>query len=479
MENNDPFASLTELCQISSSQEDCLRSRFAGEPEPDPDPDDSNSSDDQDDSRDTGDIHVETTPIEILSPPESSEEKDNDGCSQQDQFHTPPEGSSLASSQGQQSVHHDHVAGDQSMAVDSDCTDISKAVDLGRDTDLGFSEEVELAQKRDSASGGDSSRAVVRVQENEVIQSESNVIRISNIQSSLNVGLTDSPMETFLLVTPTGKSVGKVAKSTEKLKSPSQNPKISEKDEDLGTPRACLGIVSEKSEKRSIISTMKLTSPLKDSENLGGNVNFDTPNARLGTNREEVKVGFAESLEKLKPDLATPQHDNTEALQNHQFSEAVLIGTSNDGESVHGKGSAKRKLKFPAEAIRSEVEGASGNSGFGEGIVNSRRSEVDSEDKRTCSHGKRKNIDDFDGCRSTSPSIAESPEIQRIAEGKRELPVSITGGSVQNAQRKNESGISPLKDNPWEYPILYTLRELEKYSNRDTTLEGLFLSKKG
>ncbi|KAF5734829.1 hypothetical protein HS088_TW15G00324 [Tripterygium wilfordii] len=385
MENNDPSASLMELCQISSSQEDCLRrSRFAGEP------DDSDSSDEEDESVD---IPVETTPIEILSAPESAEEKENDGCSQQDQFHTPPEGLFLASSQGQQSMHHGHVAGDQSMAIDSDCTDISKAVDLGRDTDFGFSEEVELAQKRASVSGGDSSGGVRRAQENEVIHSESNIISISSIRSSLNVGSTD-PMKRSVLVTenlgvktPTGKSVEKVAKSTEKLKSPAQN---------------------------------------------------------------------------------------------HQFSDVMLLDTINDGESIHGETSAKKRPKFRAETIRSEIEDVSGNSGFAaEGIVNSRRNEVDSEVERMRSNGERdsssKNTVDLDGCRSTSPNIAKFPGIQTRAKGKRELPVSIAGGSVWNAQRKNESGISRPKDNPWEYPILYTLRELEKYSNRDTTLEGLSL----
>lgn len=111
--NSDPFASITELCHVSASQEDLLRHcPFARE------------SDDDDE-------RVESTGILMLSLPETS--------SAHDVFHTPPEGSVLPSSEEQGSMAFDHP---DDRVVDGP----RDAVDLGKDSDLGFS-EVELAQR--------------------------------------------------------------------------------------------------------------------------------------------------------------------------------------------------------------------------------------------------------------------------------------------------------------------------------------------
>jgi hypothetical protein len=113
--NSDPFASITELCHVSASQEDRLRHcPFARE-----------SNDDDEDDR------VESTGILMVSLPESS--------SAHDVFQTPPEGSVLQSSEEQWSMAFDHP---YDRAVDGP----RDAVDLGKDSDLGFS-EVELAQR--------------------------------------------------------------------------------------------------------------------------------------------------------------------------------------------------------------------------------------------------------------------------------------------------------------------------------------------
>ncbi|EEF31152.1 conserved hypothetical protein [Ricinus communis] len=158
MDNNGPFASIAELCHISSSQEELLkRCRFAGEPETD-----ESLSDESGENDDT--TPVESTGIMMISPPESPEEEEEEDHENiprdNDVFHTPPEESTLATSQEHElhqrvDSHEDRmVLGDEKIEASLTDND-STAVDLGRDTDLGFSTEVELTERIEVDSGTD------------------------------------------------------------------------------------------------------------------------------------------------------------------------------------------------------------------------------------------------------------------------------------------------------------------------------------
>lgn len=122
-----------KLCFVSFSQERLLRrTHFVGEPESESDKNDSEDSREEETPQ-------ECTGIMMVSPPESSDEDDqNDNVSSHDidVFQTPPEGSLIASSNGNRNdrsvVVKDRIA--------SGCTDGENAVNLGADTDLGFSE---------------------------------------------------------------------------------------------------------------------------------------------------------------------------------------------------------------------------------------------------------------------------------------------------------------------------------------------------
>lgn len=177
---NDPFASITKLCHVSASQEERLRHcSFALESDGCSGHDDGDSSD----PTQSMEVDVASTGIVMVSPPESSEEKDD--SNPHDVFQTPTEGSLLASSEEQQ----------QPMAVDgprhsdaealAGCTDGSEAVDLGKDSDLGFS-EVELAQRV--------------YDEDSVCESEK--LGLLRRESSLKESLAESPSKKLKILDP-------------------------------------------------------------------------------------------------------------------------------------------------------------------------------------------------------------------------------------------------------------------------------------
>ncbi|KAK3225005.1 hypothetical protein Dsin_004867 [Dipteronia sinensis] len=153
MEAKDPFASISDLCHVSSSQEDRLRRcRFAYEPQ------ENDEDEEEEESEDSGEI---PTGIIMVSPPDSSAAEDvnydsTPDCT--DIFQTLPEGSFLPSSDDHRNNRTDFVEEEAAGG----CTEEEKTVDLGADTDLRFS-EVELTQRLDC--------------ENEVIDCESDTIR--------------------------------------------------------------------------------------------------------------------------------------------------------------------------------------------------------------------------------------------------------------------------------------------------------------
>ncbi|KAK2648153.1 hypothetical protein Ddye_015642 [Dipteronia dyeriana] len=153
MEAKDPFASISDLCHVSSSQEDRLqRCRFAHEPQ------ENDEDEEEEESEDSGEI---PTGIIMVSPPDSSAADDvnydsTPDCT--DIFQTPPEGSFHPSSDDHRDDRTDFVEEEAAGG----CTEEAKTLDLGADTDLSFS-EVELTQRLDC--------------ENEVINCESDTIR--------------------------------------------------------------------------------------------------------------------------------------------------------------------------------------------------------------------------------------------------------------------------------------------------------------
>lgn len=200
MEADDPFASITELCQVSSSQEDHLRHcRFVGEP--------------GEDTQASGETDEQLTGIMMITPPDSmseNDENDNNTLKDNEIFQTPPENTLTASSDD----HRDN----QTVAIEDEteggCTEGEKTVNLGADTDLGFT-EVELTQRSGSV--------------NEVIQSELNKIRVLKRELASSERLIESLKKkskisdnNFHLESPKqclGESVEKIMKSLEKLNS--------------------------------------------------------------------------------------------------------------------------------------------------------------------------------------------------------------------------------------------------------------------
>ncbi|XP_042947782.1 uncharacterized protein LOC122280809 [Carya illinoinensis] len=152
LRNNDPFASITVVCHVSSSQEDrLLNCHFALES-------DGCSDQEDDDTTPATGVHVAPTGILMVSPPDSSD--GNDDSNPHDVFQTPPEGSVLLSSeeQGFMAVDHpiDRMADEprdaealhDTLTVHGGCTEGTDTVDLGKDSHLGLS-VVSLKQRID------------------------------------------------------------------------------------------------------------------------------------------------------------------------------------------------------------------------------------------------------------------------------------------------------------------------------------------
>ncbi|TXG51222.1 hypothetical protein EZV62_023746 [Acer yangbiense] len=192
MEAKDPFGSISDLCHVSSSQEDRLRRcRFAHEPE------ENDDDEEEEESEDSGEI---PTGIIMVSPPDSSAVDDvnydsTPDCT--DIFQTPPEGSFLPSSDDQRDNRTDFVEEEAAGG----CTEEEKTVDLGADTDLRFL-EVELTQRLDC--------------ENEVIDCESDTIRVLKRDLVTKECLRDSQLKkqkTLGLESPSQRLVAELGES--------------------------------------------------------------------------------------------------------------------------------------------------------------------------------------------------------------------------------------------------------------------------
>ncbi|XP_022718431.1 uncharacterized protein LOC111276815 [Durio zibethinus] len=158
MEPDDPFDWITDICQVSSSEESRLRlcSYFGMS--------DSDKSDSDSGWRNPPDIPVATTGIAMVSPPESPQDEllnvQYTPPEDREIFHTPPESRSTSTSF--HNCYDDRMIGNgldldgETVAIGTDSADSRRAVDLERDTDLGFSEvEVDSAQRIEANSNPD------------------------------------------------------------------------------------------------------------------------------------------------------------------------------------------------------------------------------------------------------------------------------------------------------------------------------------
>ncbi|KAJ8754354.1 hypothetical protein K2173_002805 [Erythroxylum novogranatense] len=157
MEEDDPFFFITDLCQVSDSQEKLLRScPFAFQSEEAHDG--------------SGECSLEPTGVLTMSPPESHKECISVGTAPPDNndvFHTPPEGSSVSISQEmKQSVTVDlrrnRAIGEEGNEEGLD------TVDLERGTNLGFSLEAELTERTGISSEEESSLNRPRLSEGKI-----------------------------------------------------------------------------------------------------------------------------------------------------------------------------------------------------------------------------------------------------------------------------------------------------------------------
>uniref|UniRef100_B9N2W5 Uncharacterized protein n=1 Tax=Populus trichocarpa TaxID=3694 RepID=B9N2W5_POPTR len=219
MEENDPFAAITKLCQVSSSQEQHLNHcPFALEPQ----------TSGELLSLDA-EIPVASTAITMVSPPQTPQDNHKDGLQNDDVFTTPPEEPFLSSSKNQheqqQQEEEEEVAfdhGKEDRRLERAVTDENIAVDDGdceessREKDLGFTVEGELTERieieGDSGGGEDNS------QDKEVIHCNYMKGESSSKRSKLNdknLGMvTPEPS----LRAEIGNSLKRLVKSLDKFK---------------------------------------------------------------------------------------------------------------------------------------------------------------------------------------------------------------------------------------------------------------------
>lgn len=471
MEDNDPFASITKLCHVSSSQEEHFRRcRFAHEPH-----DESSSH-----AHDFAEIPLASTGIMMVSPPETPLGNQNDDNApgnndgdDVDVFQTPPEEASLASSQSQQQqpvgVEYgsddrtvEEVRNDEETMVidDSNCTDGSRPVDLGRGTDLGFS------------SGADSCVDVNQAHDKEVTHCEYMKTRVLNGElASSNTSTSSNPC----LRTDAEKSLELIFKCMDKFNSPPKKLKNLRPQ----ASRRSIGVEAEKCLTGLMKSMEKLDySPSKRLKIFDKNLVLGASRDSLGFEIEERRGNLGKSVEELNSDGVFQYNHGLKSPQNLHIKD-IFIEMNGDGGEFQGKSSAKRKLKYSTEVLEleSEFEGSDAISGFNEGRVEGMSNgKQGSEVNRLCDsskgHSARKSIDEIDKLRYVGPRSANSCAKEADVRGKRSLPASFCGKENVGEKEVGPDGIFSRK-NYKEVTLLDVLRVLAKDCKHDPSLEHL------
>ncbi|XP_015582129.1 uncharacterized protein LOC8269019 [Ricinus communis] len=410
MDNNGPFASIAELCHISSSQEELLkRCRFAGEPETD-----ESLSDESGENDDT--TPVESTGIMMISPPESPEEEEEEDHENiprdNDVFHTPPEESTLATSQEHElhqrvDSHEDRmVLGDEKIEASLTDND-STAVDLGRDTDLGFSTEVELTERIEVDSGTDV---------NSILEGED--FRVLKRELDSSNGLCGSFSGKRVKIVDI--NLERIVKSIEKLRSPSKISKLVYQNLVLETVEA---------------------------ENLGKSVENSSP-SNSPNNHQIQQVNGGDNRE---------FNGDSSAKRKLEFC-AYGVVESEMGENSVGLGFNKGRIEDGTEEIEDDDS--------------ERCLDASSAEKRK--EREAKSIDDIDKFRYVPPTNANSLEKQKCVGAKRALPMSMCVNNGCAESEVVPDGVpSPKSYEEVVFTLLEVLKMLSDGHDCDPALEHL------
>lgn len=466
MEENDPFAAITKLCQVSSSQEQHLNHcPFALEPQ----------TSGELLSLDA-EIPVASTAITMVSPPQTPQDNHKDGLQNDDVFTTPPEEPFLSSSkkqheQQQQEEEEEEVAfdhGKEDRRFERAVTDENIAVDDGdceessREKDLGFTVEGELTERieieGDSGGGEDNSQDKEVIHCNymkgmvlkRVLASSNNVLGESSSKRSKlndkNLGMvTPEPS----LRAEIGNSLKRLVKSLDKFK---------------WTPSASVGAEPVKYDER-LVKTVDVTmTESKRSKPLDKNSVLGIPSSSLVSDMERIREDLGDYVEKLGSEGGNGSNHGLKSPQNEQVGEMV-IEVSNSDRECSGESSAKRKLQFSTEVIESEFEETDAALRFVDGVE---EREANTREE----HSARKSIDDLDKFRYVGPANVYGKD--DVTE-KRVLPASVQGRKENAGAGKAEhvTVLSEMTCMDLEITLLDVLKTLAENEHCDPSLEKL------
>jgi len=465
MEENDPFAAITKLCQVSSSQEQHLNHcPFALEPQ----------TSGELLSLDA-EIPVASTAITMVSPPQTPQDNHKDGLQNDDVFTTPPEEPFLSSSKNQheqqQQQEEEEVAfdhGKEDRRFERAVTDENIAVDDGdceessREKDLGFTVEGELTERieieGDSGGGEDNSQDKEVIHCNymkgmvlkRVLASSNNVLGESSSKRSKlndkNLGMvTPEPS----LRAEIGNSLKRLVKSLDKFK---------------WTTSASVGAEPVKYDER-LVKTVDVTmTESKRSKPLDKNSVLGIPSSSLVSDMERIREDLGDYVEKLGSEGGNDSNHGLKSPQNEQVGEMV-IEVSNSDRECSGESSAKRKLQFSTEVIESEFEETDAALRFVDGVE---EREANTREE----HSARKSIDDLDKFRYVGPANVYGKD--DVTE-KRVLPASVQGRKENAGAGKAEhvTVLSEMTCMDLEITLLDVLKTLAENEHCDPILEKL------
>jgi len=470
MEENDPFAAITKLCQVSSSQEQHLNHcPFALEPQ----------TNGELLSLDA-EIPVASTAITMVSPPQTPQDDHKDGLyvnstlQNDDVFTTPPEEPFLSSSkkqheqqqQEEEEVAFDHgkedrrferAVTDENIAVDDgDCEESSREKDLGFTVEGKLTERIEI--EGDSGGGEDNSqdKEVIHCNYMEgmvlkrVLASSNNVLGESSSKRSKlydnNLGIvTPEPS----LRAEIGNSLKRLVKSLNKFK---------------WTPSASVGAEPVKYDER-LVKTVDVTmTESKRSKPLDKNSVLGIPSSSLVSDMERIREDLGDYVEKLGSEGGNGSKHGLKSPQNEQVGEMVIEVSNGDRECC-GESSAKRKLQFSTEVIESEFEETDAALRFADGVE---EREANTREE----HSARKSIDDLDKFRYVGPANVYGKD--DVTE-KRVLPASVQGRKENAGAGKAEhvTVLSEMTCMDLEITLLDVLKTLAENEHCDPSLKKL------
>jgi len=465
MEENDPFAAITKLCQVSSSQEQHLNHcPFALEPQ----------TSGELLSLDA-EIPVASTAITMVSPPQTPQDNHKDGLQNDDVFTTPPEEPFLSSSKNQheqqQQEEEEEVAfdhGKEDRRFERAVTDENIAVDDGdceessREKDLGFTVEGELTERIEIE--GDSGGVEDNSQDKEVIHCNymKGMVLKRVLASSNNVLGESSSKRSKLndknlgMVTPEPSLRAEIGNSLKRL--------VKSLDKFKWTPSASVGAEPVKYDER-LVKTVDVTmTESKRSKPLDKNSVLGIPSSSLVSDMERIREDLGDYVEKLGSEGGNDSNHGLKSPQNEQVGEMV-IEVSNSDRECSGESSAKRKLQFSTEVIESEFEETDAALRFVDGVE---EREANTREE----HSARKSIDDLDKFRYVGPANVYGKD--DVTE-KRVLPASVQGRKENAGAGKAEhvTVLSEMTCMDLEITLLDVLKTLAENEHCDPSLEKL------